>query len=225
MELLLLRHAQPLWIDKGLCVDNPPLTDLGFRQAELLGKRMAREHLDHIYVSPLLRTRQTAEPILRELKRDQVIEPWLEEIRSPIWHGSPGERASAAYKEERSRPGRERWHGLEGGEPVKDFVARIHAGAEKFLSDRGIYRIEHELPIWQIEKPGERIALVAHAGTNSTVICHLLGLTPTPWEWERFVLGHASITRLEALKIGDGYVFALSPLSDLEHIPSDDRTN
>ena len=129
MELLLLRHAQPLWIDKGLCVDNPPLTDLGFRQAELLGKRMAREHLDHIYVSPLLRTRQTAEPILRELKRDQVIEPWLEEIRSPIWHGSPGERASAAYKEERSRPGRERWHGLEGGEPVKDFVARIHAGA------------------------------------------------------------------------------------------------
>ncbi|TRZ82657.1 MAG: histidine phosphatase family protein [Actinobacteria bacterium] len=225
MELLLLRHAQPLWIDKGLCVDNPPLTDLGFRQAELLGKRMAREHLDHIYVSPLLRTRQTAEPILRELKRDQVIEPWLEEIRSPIWHGSPGERASAAYKEERLRPGRERWHGLEGGEPVKDFVARIHAGAEKFLSDRGIYRIEHELPIWQIENPGERIACVAHAGTNSTIICHLLGLTPTPWEWERFVLGHASITRLEALKIGDGYVFALSPLSDLEHIPSDDRTN
>ena len=118
MELLLLRHAQPLWIDNGLCVDNPPLTQLGLRQAELLGKRMSREHLDHIYVSPLLRTRQTAAPILRELKRDEVIEPWLEEIRSPIWHGSPGERASKAYKEERARPGRERWHGLVGGESV-----------------------------------------------------------------------------------------------------------
>jgi probable phosphoglycerate mutase len=56
------------------------------------------------------------------------------------------------------------------------------------------------------------------------VICHLLGLTPTPWEWERFVLGHASISRLEAFKLGDGYAFALSPLSDLEHIPAEDRS-
>jgi probable phosphoglycerate mutase len=175
-------------------------------------------------VSPLLRTRQTAEPILSELKRDEVIQPWLEEIRSPIWHGSPGERAAKAYKQERERNARERWHGLEGGEPVKDFVARIHLGAEKFLAEHGVYRIEHELPVWHIEDPGERIACVAHAGTNSTVICHLLGLTPTPWEWERFVLGHASITKLEAFKIGDGYTFALSPLSDLEHIPSEDRT-
>jgi probable phosphoglycerate mutase len=224
MELLLLRHAQPLWIDNDLCVDNPPLTDLGFRQAELLGKRMAREHLDHIYVSPLLRTRQTAKPMLRELKRDEVIEPWLEEIRSPVWHGSPGERASAAYKEERARPGRERWQGLEGGEPVKDFIARIHAGAEKFLGDRGIYRIEHELPIWHIEKPGERIAFVAHAGTNSAVICHILGLAPTPWEWERFVIAHASINRLSSYEIGDGHTFGLTKLSDVEHLHADERT-
>lgn len=224
MELVLCRHAQPQWIADGLCVDNPPLTSLGIRQANLLGQRLSRERFDHIFVSPLLRTRQTAEPILSNLKRSEVIAPWLEEIRSPIWHGSPGERAAKAYKEERARPARERWHGLEGGEPVKDFVARIHIGAEKFLAEHGVYRIEHELPVWHIDNPGERIACIAHAGTNSTVICHLLGLTPTPWEWERFVLGHASITRLEALKIGDGYTFALSPLSDLEHLPAEDRT-
>jgi 2,3-bisphosphoglycerate-dependent phosphoglycerate mutase len=224
MELFLCRHAQPQWVKDDLCVDNPPLTELGRRQASLLGARLSRERFDHIFVSPLLRTRQTAEPILSALKRDEVIQPWLEEIRSPIWHGSPGERAAKAYKEERSCKTRERWHGLEGGETVKDFVARIHLGAEKFLAEHGVYRIEHELPVWHIEDPGERIACVAHAGTNSTVICHLLGLTPTPWEWERFVLGHASITKLEALKIGDGYTFALSPLSDLEHIPAEDRS-
>ena len=224
MELVLCRHAQPQWVKDDLCIDNPPLTELGHRQALLLGARLSRERFDHIYVSPLLRTRQTAEPILSALKREEVIEPWLEEIRSPIWHGSPGERAAKAYKEERERNARERWHGLEGGEPVKDFVARIHIGAEKFLAEHGVYRIEHELPIWHIDDPGERIAGVAHAGTNSTVICHLLGLTPTPWEWERFVLGHASITKLEALKIGDGYTFSLSPLSDLEHLPAEDRT-
>ena len=45
MELFLFRHAQPLWIDNGLCIDNPPLTELGRRQAKLLGKRLARERM------------------------------------------------------------------------------------------------------------------------------------------------------------------------------------
>lgn len=224
MELFLCRHAQPQWVADGLCVDNPPLTDLGRRQAALLGARLKHERFDHVYVSPLLRTRQTAEPILSALNRAEVIEPWLEEIRSPVWQGLPSAHASKAYQEERSRPARERWQGLEGGEPVKDFIARIHRGAENFLAEHGIHRIEHELPLWHVENPGERIACVAHAGTNSTVVCHLLGLTPTPWEWERFVLGHASITKLEAFKVGGGYTFALSPLSDLEHIAPEDRT-
>ena len=51
-----------------------------------------------------------------------------------------------------------------------------------------MHQVENELPVWQIAEPGKRIALIAHAGTNSIVICHLLGLPPTPWEWERMVL-------------------------------------
>ena len=72
--------------------------------------------------------------------------------------------------------------------------------------------------MWQIAEPGKRIALIAHAGTNSIVICHLLGLEPTPWEWERMVLRHASISRLEAIPLGDGYIFSLTALSDVEHL-------
>jgi probable phosphoglycerate mutase len=55
-------------------------------------------------------------------------------------------------------------------------------------------------------------------------MCHLLGLQPTPWEWDRFVFGHASVSRLEALPVHDGYTFSLTALSSLEHIPRDDRT-
>ena len=72
--------------------------------------------------------------------------------------------------------------------------------------------------MWQIAEPGTRIALIAHAGTNSIVICHLLGLPPTPWEWERMVMRHASISRLEAIPLGDGYTFSLTALSDVEHL-------
>ena len=60
--------------------------------------------------------------------------------------------------------------------------------------------------------------------TNTVVICHLLGLVPVPWEWDRFILGHASVTRVEAMPTGDGYAFGLARLSDVEHLPADLRT-
>ena len=101
---------------------------------------------------------------------------------------------------------------------------RIRAGAAQFLADRGVVRSEVDLPIWQIEEPGARILLIAHAGTNSVTIGHLLGLQATPWEWDRFVLGHTSVSRIEAMPLHDGYTFCLSKLSDVEHLPLQDRT-
>ena len=89
---------------------------------------------------------------------------------------------------------------------------------------RGVVRATSDLPVWEVAEPGRRIALVAHAGTNSVTIGHLLGLAPTPWEWDRFVLGHTSISRLEALPLADGFTFSLTKLSDLEHLDPGDRT-
>ena len=55
-----------------------------------------------------------------------MIEPFLEEIREPDWHGTPAELASTAYAEERSRAAEERWKGVQGGgEPPRDFVERV----------------------------------------------------------------------------------------------------
>ena len=224
MQITLVRHAQPEWVKNGLSVDNPPLTALGREQAERLGERLAAERFDELHVSPLVRARETVAPLLARTGRAESFEPWLEEIRNPIWHGTPAEKAAAAYREERNRPALERWDGLHGGEPVRDFIARIRAGAEEFLARRGIVRVDHDLPIWQVAEPGRSIGWVAHAGTNSVVICLLLGLNPTPWEWERFVLAHASVTRLEALGMGDGYGFSLWPLSDVEHLAPEQRT-
>jgi probable phosphoglycerate mutase len=56
-------------------------------------------------------------------------------------------------------------------------------------------------------------------------MCHLLGLPVTPWEWERFVLGHGSISRLTSYEIGDGHTFGVVKLSDVEHLAPADRTN
>ena len=224
MELVLIRHAQPQWVRDGLNVGDPPLTELGHRQAERLAERLAGEQFDEVLVSPLTRARQTAAPLLARLGREEVVAPWLEEIRDPAWHGTPAEKAAAAYQEMRERPVDLRWQGLVDGEPVSEFVDRIRLGAELFLAERGVHRVEHELPIWQIAEPGARIALVAHAGTNSVTICHLLGLQPTPWEWDRFVLGHTSVTTVEALPVGEGHTFSVTSLGSVEHLPTEYRT-
>jgi len=224
VEIVLIRHGQPEWTKDGLNVVDPPLTDLGREQAELMADALAREQFDEVLVSPLQRARQTAAPLYERLGRPESIEPWLEEIRDPSWHGTPREKAEHAYDELKSRPAVHRWDGLVGGESIREFTERIHAGAADFLSRRRIERVEHDLPIWSAGDFGRRIALVAHAGTNSVTIGHLLGLDPTPWEWDRFVIGHASISRVEALPLSDGWTFSLTSLSSSEHIPTERRS-
>jgi 2,3-bisphosphoglycerate-dependent phosphoglycerate mutase len=68
------------------------------------------------------------------------------------------------------------------------------------------------------------VCVFAHAGTNGVLLSLLLGLDPVPWEWDRWSLNHASITRLSTLRLGDGHTFSLTRLSDVEHLSADDRT-
>jgi broad specificity phosphatase PhoE len=224
MEIVLVRHGQPEWVRGGLNVVDPPLTALGHRQAERLADVLEGERFDEVLVSPLVRARQTAAPLLARLGREEVVAPWLEEIRDPGWAGTPVEKAEQAYAELRRRSPEDRWHGLNEGESVRSFVDRIHLGVELFLQERGVRRAEDELPTWEIDRPGRRILLVAHAGTNSVSIGHMLGLAPTPWEWDRFVLMHTSISRLESIKVGNVHSFSLMKLSDVEHLDADERT-
>ena len=100
---MLIRHGQPEWVRDGLNVVDPPLTELGRRQAAALAGVMATQQLDEVLVSPLLRARQTAAPVLDALGRAEDIDMWLEEIRDPKWHGTPAERAAEAYRELNSR--------------------------------------------------------------------------------------------------------------------------
>jgi probable phosphoglycerate mutase len=224
VELVLVRHAEPEWVRDGFAIDDPPLTPRGHRQAQLLAERLCDEKFDEVLVSPLLRARQTAVPLLSRWGIAIEIAEWLEEIRNPVWHGTPAERAEEAFKADRAQPSHLRWNGLPGGEPVRDFVARIRVTAGAFLAEREVELAREDLPVWRLGKPDSRILLIAHAGTHSVFTCHLQGLQPVPWEWERFVLGHASVSRVESLEVGDGHTFSLSRLSDVEHLPQDIRT-
>ena len=70
LQLYLIRHAESMGnieTDEEFDKINPPLTAHGKKQAEALGKRFEEQKPDVVYASPLLRARQTAEPLNTEI--------------------------------------------------------------------------------------------------------------------------------------------------------------
>jgi 2,3-bisphosphoglycerate-dependent phosphoglycerate mutase len=227
MEIVLVRHAQPEWYVDDRYQDNPPLTDLGFAQAELVGEQLAREHWDLILCSPMLRARQTAAPLLEKLRRVEVVAPWLEEIREPEWSGRSREEIAGHYAGLETVPIEDRWTGLPGGESVVDFSDRVEHGLAEFLGQYGIVHHEHAVPSWTVtagtpaeKADGPRVLMVAHGGTNGVVSARLLGAPRTPWPWIRIGYKHTTIGRFAARPTSGVLGFMLSGL-ETSHLMDD----
>jgi probable phosphoglycerate mutase len=109
-EIYLLRHGETEWNKEGRLQGrgNSPLTTLGRRQAEELGKLLART-LDGVQlplqVSPLGRARETA-AIIREFLPgpEPVIEPRIQEMTLGEWEGMMRTDVN------------ERWNGIVGAD-------------------------------------------------------------------------------------------------------------
>ena len=219
MELTFIRHAQPEWDRNGLSVDDPPLTALGREQAALLGAAFRGRAVDRVLVSPLVRAQETAAPVVDALGLEPETLPWLPEIAAPVWEGTPTEVVQAAFAEARAKPLDEQWDGLPGGESFRDFHRRVTGGLVDLLAELGCERTTEVGPLWRLCDPGPRVVVVAHAGTDALCLGHLLGIDPVPWEWERFVAFHASVSVVRPLPIAAAHSFSLFRFSDTAHLP------
>ena len=77
MRLYLIRHGRQC---SQLCNVNVDLALEGFRQAELLGERLAGEKIEAVYSSHLLRAFQTAETANRFWNVEHIVKEELREI-------------------------------------------------------------------------------------------------------------------------------------------------
>jgi broad specificity phosphatase PhoE len=219
MLFTLVRHAQPEWVRRGRSIDDPALTDLGQDQARRLGPRFRDQPVDALLVSPLVRARQTARPIAEALNLEPRVCPWLAEIATPPWEDEPVEFVEKVFQEQRSKPVEQLWDGIEGGESFHDFHRRVTGGLQTFLDGWGGRRLDDEPSLWRLAQPDRRIVVVAHAGTNATLIGYLLGIPPVPWEWERFVSLHASVSSIEPIDISGRHAYSLARFADVSHLP------
>ena len=219
MRFVFIRHGQPEWFRDGSAVDNPGLTDLGWAQARLAGGRFKPGDADILLVSPLVRARETAEPIAEALGLEPVVLDWLQEIGSPKWEGAPLAHVQRMFEEHREKSIEEIWNGLEGGESFHDFHDRVTTGLHAFLEDHGKSQDVESPHLWSQALDEPRVVIVAHGGTDASAIGYLLGLPPVPWEWERFVTFHSSISEVNPIEINGRHAYSLLRLSDVSHLP------
>lgn len=227
MELVFIRHGQPAWSVDGLSQVDPALTDLGHQQAERVAERLAADdtEITEIIVSPAIRAQQTAAPLVAATGIAPTTIDDIAEIRMPDWTGTLEEEVQRIFADSRARPPDEWWEGLGDGESFRDFHNRITGAMSRILEERSIQPDPSGHPhLWRVQTDPSRIAVVAHGGTNAVALGWLLGLDPTPWEWERFILGHASIARVRAVSLAGGHVFSLRAFNDQEHLPVEMRS-
>ena len=197
MELLLVRHALPLRVerDDGLPAD-PPLGDEGQRQAERLARWLEGERIDAIYASPLQRALETAQPLAKSRGIALRVEPGVVEF----------DRMASAYVplEEIKAQDPERWRALVRG----GLVEGIDLGEFRRVVTGSLERII-------AEHPGERIAVVCHGGVINTWAAHVLGLETTLF----FEPVYTSINRFLASASGERSLASLNEASHLREGP------
>lgn len=235
MELVLVRHGQPAWYrPDGTGSNDPELTDLGHAQARRAAERLAdtedepaRGDVDHLFVSPMVRAQQTAAPIAEALGLRPETRDWIAELgMPPEWEGSPQEVIEHAFITFQQRTRDEWWEGHPGGERLRDFHDRVGTGLRSLLAEIGVTPAD-EPAMWDVapvEPAVDRIAVVAHGGTNGAIIAHLLGAPPEPWVWDRFTMGHASFAVLVTVPVAGHHIWSLRGIGDGGHLPIDDRT-
>ncbi len=194
LELWLICHGETPWNSEGRALGqgDPPLSEFGVQQAELLAARLAGVTFNAVYASDLTRARYTARLALPAA--EVQLEPRLREVNFGSWEGKPwdelkGEDARA-LQSWRKDPYRER---APGGESYEDVLIRTSA--------------------WLAELPSAgRVAAFTHGGAIRSLLYSFTGL-PESAAW-RFAVHTGSLTRVTLGKQGT----VLQTVNDTAHL-------
>jgi broad specificity phosphatase PhoE len=180
MRLILIRHGQTPSNVHGTLdtrIPGPGLTDLGRTQAERLPETLRDERIGAVYVSTMLRTHETAAPLVRALDLAPVERAGIREIAAADLEMRGDRAAVMEYLDTMIRwvEGQDELR-LAGGESGREFAARFDAVvAEAEASGHGtVALVSHGAAIrcWSgMRAHGLDAAFVAdHALENTGVV-------------------------------------------------------
>lgn len=183
LDLLLVRHGQsqeyreesPFTLVGGH--GDPPLSELGERQAQRVAERLADAGIEAIYVTTLQRTAQTAAPLAARVGLTPEVEAGLREVNLGAWEGGLYRKMVAERNPVAQRMfAEERWDVIPGAETLTAFDGRIRAAIGRMLGARA----------------GQRIAAFTHGGVIGQALALASGSRPFAFN----TADNASISRL-----------------------------
>lgn len=197
MELLLIRHAEPIRIELGE-VDGPAdpgLTARGAEQASRLGAWLAGEGVDAIITSPLRRARETAAPLAAVLGITVEVDDGVSEYDATSGEYIPIEELRALKDERWQATIEGRWDDAGGVDP-KQFQAEVVPAVDSIVE----------------RHPGAKVAVVCHGGVINVYLAHVLGLERALW----FHPEYTSVQRVQAARSGGPR--SVASLNELAHL-------
>lgn len=156
------------------------LSPLGHRQAKHLAKFLDDRPFDRIYCSPMVRVRQTAEPLLDALGQAAVVIDDLREVDFGVWTG---------YK----------WYEIEGkfGMDAIDWLVHLQNGDVPEAEPMDVYesRIKRSLDRILSEGEGDDVLVFCHGGVIRMLLALLLKESFSTMD--RFEVDYASLSVAE----------------------------
>ncbi len=158
MNIYVMRHGRTNYNELGLCNDNPSvdvhLNEIGKQQAQAAAEQLRDVFLDRIIVSPLPRTRQTAEFINQYHDASIEVHPDIADIRTGF-----------------------------DGKPVGEYFAAIAHDPLNARANAGESLLDHKRRVlgfihWLQGRPQENIIVVAHEETMRVFVAYFEANVP-----------------------------------------------
>jgi broad specificity phosphatase PhoE len=161
VRLLLIRHGQTPSNIAGVldsAAPGPGLTPLGHAQARAIPRALGGEKVGGLYVSRLVRTQMTAEPLADECGLDVAVRDGFEEIEAGDLEGKTGADAVAAYVGTMvAWAGGDLGRRMPGGPSGHDFLERFDAAvgavAQEHQPDGTVAVVSHGAAIRVSDQP------------------------------------------------------------------------
>lgn len=195
MKLIFIRHAEP---DYG----PDSLTEKGFREAELLAKRVATWDVKQVYCSPLGRAKDTARPSLKLLGQESIEKDWLREFPAYLIDPFTGQKRILwdlmpnYWCREEKHFDRNSWYDsplMQTGD-AKQVWERVCNGLDELLAEHGY---EREKDWYRVRKGNEdTLVFFCHLGVSCAMMAHLLGVSPLVL-WHGIFMPPSSVTILQ----------------------------
>jgi 2,3-bisphosphoglycerate-dependent phosphoglycerate mutase len=188
-ELVLVRHGQqdfPTDVGRATTADwvDPPLSAVGIRQADAVGRSMVGETIGAVYASNLERALETGRQIARHHELEVTVLPELREVE--LFRDVPeGTTLLDAVDPILLRGARERW--------VRDRRWDVYPYSE--TGDEFRHRVLMAVEGIVATHPGQRVVVACHGGVINAVTASILGVREDMF----FRPAHASVHRVAAL--------------------------